>query len=177
MSMMIKEARGRTQGAGPAGMDQGGFFSFLGGVAKKVGAVVGGPVGLATSFIPDKRARQVSNKALAAAGRPIVTRSSPFRRPGVGAPFQLPDVDSGFLSPAEVSIGRTLSCPKGYHPNKSDYYTSRGFVAEGTKCVRDQRRNSLNPRALTRAVGRVKSAKSANKILSRITIRSAKSCK
>jgi len=42
MSMMIKEARGRTQGAGPAGMDQGGFFAFLGGVAKKVGAVVGG---------------------------------------------------------------------------------------------------------------------------------------
>jgi len=64
-----------------------------------------------------------------------------------------------------------MGCPAGYHPNKSNYYTAMGPVPKGTRCVKNRRRNALNPRALTRAVGRVKSAKVASKVLSSITIR------
>jgi len=38
-------------------------------------------------------------------------------------------------------------CPQGFHPNKSDYMTQAGFVAQGTKCVRNRRRNLSNGRA------------------------------
>lgn len=80
------------------------------------------------------------------------------------------------FSLANGGNGAAVGCPKGFHPNKSSYWRSDGgagaeFVDEGSICVKDRRRNALNPRALTRAVGRVKSAKTANKILSRITIR------
>jgi hypothetical protein len=64
--------------------------------------------------------------------------------------------------------------PSGYHWNKSDYFLMDGtFVPKGTKIVKNRRRNSLNPRALDRAIGRVSGAKKASKKLSRITIRSS----
>jgi len=46
-------------------------------------------------------------------------------------------------------------CPQGFHPNKSDYMTKAGFVAEGTKCVRNRRRNLSNGRANTRSLRRM----------------------
>lgn len=46
-------------------------------------------------------------------------------------------------------------CPSGWHPNKSDYHTASGFVAQGTKCVRNRRRNLSNGRANTRALRRM----------------------
>jgi len=75
-------------------------------------------------------------------------------------------------APMEVmEAGMMIACPQGYHPNKSGYYTQEGYIEEGSRCVKNRRRNALNPRALTRAVGRIKSAKTASKILGRITIR------
>jgi len=46
-------------------------------------------------------------------------------------------------------------CPSGYHPNKSNYMTAQGFVAKGSKCVRNRRRNLSNGRANTRALSRM----------------------
>jgi len=46
-------------------------------------------------------------------------------------------------------------CPSGFHPNKSSYMTQAGFVAAGSKCVRNRRRNLSNGRANTRALRRM----------------------
>jgi len=46
-------------------------------------------------------------------------------------------------------------CPQGFHPNKSDYMTTAGFVAKHSKCVRNRRRNLSNGRANTRALRRM----------------------
>ena len=72
--------------------------------------------------------------------------------------------------PNEVSLGspgdpRTrvpagMGCPSGFHPNKSSYFLKDGtFVPEGTRCVKNRRRNAANPRALDRAISRLNSAK------------------
>jgi len=58
-----------------------------------------------------------------------------------------------FATSSPVAAGG--GCPKGFHPNRSDYYTSAGFVAEGTKCVRNRRRNLSNGRANTRSLRRM----------------------
>lgn len=64
----------------------------------------------------------------------------------------------------------------GYRLNKSDYWLRNGtFVPKGTVWVKSRRRNSLNPRALDRALSRVGSAKNAWSKLGRVTIR--KACK
>lgn len=55
-----------------------------------------------------------------------------------------------------------VACPAGCHPNKADYFLKSGsFVARGTRCVRNRRRNPLNPRALDRAISRIGSAQNA----------------
>lgn len=53
----------------------------------------------------------------------------------------------------------------GYHYNKTTYYTHGGAVPKGTKCVRNRKRNPLNPRALSRAMARVASAQRAVRCL------------
>lgn len=53
-------------------------------------------------------------------------------------------------------------CPSGCHPNKSDYFLRDGtFVPARSRCVRNRRRNPLNPRALDRAISRIGSAQNA----------------
>jgi len=60
----------------------------------------------------------------------------------------------------------------GYHLNKSSYFLMDGtFVEAGTKWVRNRRRNPGNMRALSRSLGRIKSAKKMASSLSQITIR------
>jgi len=58
-------------------------------------------------------------------------------------------------------------CPSGYHPNKSDYYTSQGFIPEGSRCVRNRRRNPLNSRAARRSMSRLTSLSREMKKLER----------
>ena len=74
-----------------------------------------------------------------------------------------------------------VACPKGYKPNKSAYYRRVKtplhpdgvlvYVTPGSRCVKIRKRNAANPRAIDRAIGRVKSAKRLSKKLSNITIR------
>lgn len=50
-------------------------------------------------------------------------------------------------------------------------------VEAGTKCVKNRRRNALNPRALNRAVSRVAAAKKYAKMLDRIEIKGRRRCR
>jgi hypothetical protein len=60
----------------------------------------------------------------------------------------------------------------GVRLNRTGYFLKSGqYIAPGTKCVRSRRRNPLNPRALSKAMGRVVSFKKAATAASRITIR------
>jgi hypothetical protein len=60
------------------------------------------------------------------------------------------------------------ACPKGYHANKSGYYSQRyGWVPAGSTCVKNRKRNPLNPRALSRSMARVGSAQKAIKSIVR----------
>lgn len=55
-----------------------------------------------------------------------------------------------------------VRCETGCHPNKADYFLKNGtLVLKGTRCVRNRRRNPLNPRALDRAISRIGSAQNA----------------
>lgn len=66
-----------------------------------------------------------------------------------------------------------VPCAKGYHYNKTGYYTKRyGYIERGTVCVKNRRRNPLNPRAASRAMARLSSAKKATSFLGRVSIRS-----
>lgn len=70
---------------------------------------------------------------------------------------------------------------KPTHLNKSGYFTYQQgraarpitWVAPGTKCVAKRRMNALNPRALSKAVRRVMSAKRASKLIQRVSVRSS----
>lgn len=82
-------------------------------------------------------------------------------RPGVGATAMAP-VTTGAL----VGAGQGTPCTSGYHYNKSRYYSTRyGVIEKGSVCVKNRRRNPLNPRALSRAMSRVKSAQKAVRCL------------
>ncbi len=88
------------------------------------------------------------------------------KTPGVGAFFErlVPGGETGF-SPGG-------GCAVGFHPNKSDYFLKDGtFIQKGTLCVRNRRRNPLNPRAASRAIGRIEAAKKATSRLDRISIK------
>jgi len=60
----------------------------------------------------------------------------------------------------------------GYHLNKSAYFLMSGeFVPEGSRYVRNRKRNPANARATSRAISRVTGAKRYAQSLSRISIR------
>lgn len=73
-----------------------------------------------------------------------------FQGPGNG---QLP-VMTG-VTGGSSSVAVPGACMRGYHLNKTGYWTSQGYVAPGTKLVRNRRRNPLNPRALSRSLSRI----------------------
>lgn len=112
---------------------------------------------------------------------------------GPGMPPPLPSIDSTKVSGVQLFPGgpvigttTTYSSPpagggpqpgsKGYHLNKTGYYTKGGYVAAGSRWVRNRRRNPLNPRALSRSISRISSAKNAAKFLGRVTVRDRANC-
>ncbi len=188
MSLVIREAREASQGGGMPGeyMGDPGLFGGLagalrgairGGLAGATGGILGGRAGAMRTR--EERARMgVPTMGvpmqLAPRGRgPGRTRRQQRagvggrKRPGVVGAMQriVPGGETGF----EVA---QVACPSGFHANKSDYFLRDGtFVPKGSKCVRNRRRNPLNPRAASRAISRIKSAKNAAKMLSNVTIR------
>lgn len=166
MSIATKAAKATSQGGMTGRVNYGdpGLFGAIGGALK--GFVTGGPVGALSGAIsgfsgPSKPATIPSNLPA-------------LPQPGVGGALArvLPGGKSGYVS------AEPAKALKGYHYNKSSYFLKDGtFIPEGTRLVKNRRRNPLNPRALSRAMVRLEQAKRASKKASRITIRKAKSCR
>jgi hypothetical protein len=83
-----------------------------------------------------------------------------------GTPTGVPESGLGGRVARALPFGDTgvgSGCAQGHHPNRSGYFTRDGYVAKGTRCVRNRKRNPLNPRALDRSMSRLASAGKALK--------------
>jgi len=144
------------------------------------GFVTGGPVGAAAGFLTS--------------GGGGVTLPAPVQNPFTGgcatgfrrnaagqcvADVALPGIIAagqrllpGGATGTTIALQPGMACPSGFHPNKSNYWTVAGFVAEGSRCVRNRRRNNLNQSAIRRSVGRiggfVREVKKVDKMLKKI---------
>lgn len=173
MSLQLRQAR--------MAVGDPGLFGFLG---KAVGAVTGvvskvvpGPIGLAAGLINRAAAPKTVKQATLAA-RPGGFGGVSIGPSGIqiGSFPQPPALTGGATPGGSTSVsgpllgspqqGKQVACTTGYHYNKSGYYSKRyGYVEKGTVCVRNRRRNPLNPRALSRAMSRVASAQKAVRCL------------
>jgi len=125
------------------------------------GGLTGGFAGAAGGFltsggrrnVPRKRSRAITRRAPRRARRPA-RQSRVIPVPGIRGLSQrlIPGGRTGLMVAPQAAGG---GCPQGFHPNKSDYMTKAGFVAQGSKCVRNRRRNLSNGRANTRSLRRM----------------------
>ncbi len=186
MSLAIKASKARagnvTTSIGATALrkvNQGdpGLFGFLGKAAGFLGSAITGGVAGAVGSIAGAIAQQTNPPA----GPGAVSFPS---TPGIfGNPFQAQEngvtiidrlrVAGTALVPGGVEpFGNGGGCATGFHPNKSDYFLKDGtFIQKGTVCVKNRRRNPLNPRAASRAIGRIEAAKKATSRLDRISIK------
>lgn len=170
MSLSIKTARATSQGGigrtyGVRSGDPGFFGGLIGGIKGAAtslltggnpitGAVRGAVEG--SGGLPGRsRGRTQTPPPMPGRGAMPVTRT-----PGLRGTAQrlIPGGKTGYQ--VNVQEDGKIGCPGGYHPNKSSYFLMDGtFVPEGSKCVKNRRRNPANPKALDRAMGRLNSAK------------------
>ncbi len=163
MSLAIRSA----QAAGAGGISRrqnvqgGGILSSIGGALKTVART-------AVSVLAPAPIARVANVALS-------TSAAPSARLVAQTP-QLPGAPMGApRTGVRAAIARALpggdtglggGCSSGFHPNKTAYFLRDGtFVDVGTRCVKNRRRNPLNPRALDRSLGRIASTGNALKRL------------
>lgn len=79
---------------------------------------------------------------------------------------------TAYFSSPGTAVATCGTGMRGTHLNKTTYRTLDGtLVPKGTRCVKNRRRNPLNPRALTRAISRVSAAKSFARVLDRVEIK------
>jgi len=175
-----------------------GLFGFIGkaigGIAKVAGSLLPGPAGMIAQGVGGLLAGngKPKNPSVAAiplpatimptlsyAGTPplaqepdsVVSRGGLTMQGPFGLGLQAGGSQTSYYSPAPTG-GAGVACQKGYHLNKSGFYSkSRGWVPAGSVCVKNRKRNPLNPRALSRSIARLHSAKNAAAFLSRVTIR------
>jgi hypothetical protein len=89
--------------------------------------------------------------------------------PGAGVSTYVGPMGGGNGTQVQAMNGKA---PGGYHWNKTSYFLKDGtYVPEGSKLVKNRRRNPLNPRAASRAISRLESAKKATRRLNRISIK------
>lgn len=154
MSLALKQARFASQGGRSGVVQQGGIIEFLkktGGAAIKALTPFGG-------LLPSGRNRRPGVLGLELPSG--LAGPSDFQR---SLRATLPGGKTGFE-------GLKLACPSGFHPNKSSYFLMDGSLVEkGSRCVKNRRRNPMNPRALDRAISRVDSGKSLQGKLATIT--------
>ena len=92
-------------------------------------------------------------------GGPAPPIPPPGAPPPLAPPQAAPQV--GTCPPRAGAVAGVI-CGPGCHPNKAEYCLKSGErVFKGTRCVRNRRRNPLNPRALDRAISRIGSAQNA----------------
>lgn len=170
-------AIGKTAVGVAGGFATGGLAGAILGGTRAATAALGGPKTI-------KQAKASNIVSIALQKPPLAisqTRTGMF---GGSTPAMPPlQAGSGFYAgPGGVAVGQYNMAPagaapaagsaaiaacglKGYHMNKTTYCTHAGWVAKGSKCVRNRRRNPLNPRALSRAMSRVASAQRAVKAI------------
>lgn len=194
MSLALKQSKARV------GASTGGAFisrtQFQGdpGVFGFIKDAITGVAGVASRFLPGPLGAGAAaiSRALSgggpggAAGSPASAFREVQQRPpitfgvGVNPPFGgPPGAGTTFFGPGSFPAGPAAGaqavngvCPTGHHMNKADYFLKDGtFVPKGTKCVKNRRRNPLNPRAASRAVSRLESAKKATRAIDRISIK------
>lgn len=127
---------------------------------------VSGAVRFATSLTSGGSRNVGFNRAVGRAigrGQGIGNQETRFR-PGAGGIFedqlrarQFASQVSGGNGSTAVALAAGNECPRGFHPNKSTYrlVTSGELVPEGSRCVRNRRRNPDNGRASLRAARRL----------------------
>lgn len=171
MSAAIKAAKrgGRAVAQGDPGLFGGirgavtGFGkSFISGGNPFAGAARGAVTGFRGA--PTVSAAGPSISMALPPGRPPGPGGVPIvSQPGVKAFFEqlIPGGRTGLrVGPSSLGTDLVPFVPKGFHPNKSDYFLRDGtFVAKGSKFVKNRRRNPLNPRALRRAISRIDAGK------------------
>jgi len=169
MSLALKQARFASQGGLSGNVQAGGIGSFFGRLGRAaLGTVpIVGP-GLTTLFTAQKQ-RGIQQRPGKTPGRPPALEIPAFTP---GEPRVLGEQRFRARQQAEVAMvtGVSIACPSGFHPNKGGYFTLKsGFVEKGSKCVKNRRRNPMNPRALDRAIRRVDAGKSLQGKLAEIT--------
>ena len=179
-------------------------MSLLGGILKGVvGFATGGPAGAIAGVASEIfKPKPTPASPIAPVVRPTVSTLPVLRNPAINIASQFPVlrpqqpdsvvVRQGGSVPGLYQGGSTTTsyyptaaggaaqpgnaCHVGYHWNRTGYYTkSRGWVERGTVCVKNRRRNPLNPRALSKALSRLTSAKRAVTVLDRIEVKPRRS--
>lgn len=198
MSAAIKASTvnaGRVSGGAlmsrSAFMGDPGLFGFIGKAISSVGGAILGssPLGglartavtAATGFFGGRASAGATAPFIPTAIRPPIIARSLFvqeangSKAGGGTPAGAPVAGATgarqrFFPTGATGLGE--GCQSGFHPNKSDYFLKDGtFVEAGSRCVKNRRRNPLNPRANSRAIKRLQSAKRADKLIRSVTIR------
>jgi len=195
MSLAVKYAR-KSQHRGDPGL-----FSWvgkaIGGVAKLAGNILPGPLGLVAKGVGGLLAGNGKPQNPSIAAKPLPASMLPvlYNQPAAGAGqfaaqpqgdqygiiniggSQIPALPYGPGNQTQSGAGAMIpatngACPSGYHRNKVGYFSKKsGWVAAGSVCVKNRKRNPLNPRALSRSISRIHSAKNAAAFLSRVSIR------
>lgn len=172
MSLIIKEA---TSGVSQVGGQQ----QFLGGVISTIGKIGGGIIrtaGRIAGIIPAAGAGAAAGGAAGAIQRiqEQQRRAPPLPPLPQNGRGQVPVPGTRGALERLIPGGRSgfMACPSGFHPNKTSYFLKDGtFVEKGTRCVKNRRRNPLNPRAASRAISRIESGKKAIKRFDRVQIK------
>jgi len=146
MSLAIKMARASSQGGRSGVVQEGGILDFFKGIIKTGTALV-------------------TRGPLAALG----VLGGGEQRPPIGPSKFSRAAQQQVPAPGALAAGQRffpggatgmMTCPSGFHPNKQGYFLKSGsWVEEGSRCVKNRRRNPMNPRALDRAIGRVDGGK------------------
>lgn len=175
-----------------------GLFGFLGkaigGVAKIAGNLLPGPIGAVAKLAGNVLSPGQKAVAGPTSSMGLTQSVTPIFGPMPGVP-QLPQVGSqvGLVNIVRPGAGPQLlgpgnntqsgpgsqvgwtpreqaACQAGYHKNKHDYWTKKyGFIPKHSVCVKNRRRNPLNPRAASRSMSRLKSAQKAARFLGKFS--------
>jgi len=188
MSLSNKMAKANYMG------DPGLFGDIWGGI-KKIGRVATGVVGGLGIPIVSGVARTAGGILFGGSPRNVIPGASTFPSMPSGLPISMATTLQGYAPPGVaqgVSIGQRFRTAgqalvpggvepfgmqagpamSGYHWNKSGYFLMDGtYIPPGSKLVKNRKRNPGNMRALSRSLGRIKSAKKMAAVLGTVTIR------
>jgi hypothetical protein len=171
----IKGAVGGLISGGPAGAIVGGVAGLAGGKkASSGGGFFGTALTQMRGFAPDGPSIlspqiNIGNRAMPG-GAPVP--GLPSMPPMFSDPNRGNTTQGGTSGGTDWDMGSPANgrrCNVGHHWNKSGYYTKRyGYIPKGTVCVKNRKRNPLNPRAASRALSRLTSTRKAMKGIERL---------